>query len=172
MAIDKDGRVTETVERSIVKILHPNGRIRFKVDKRFGSKQTGNLKRYVKYFDDLDEARAYLKEILGTQHKGRKWKAYVYFFKNLDTGHIKIGKATNPRARFSSVSANMKTHRALYGQEPPKLKILGWIEQCIDVNEDQLHLKFRKKRVSGEWFEGSIEKEIKKLLKAKKGFKP
>lgn len=172
MASNGKYRTVETVERSITKITKADGTVQYRVDKRFGGGYSENRKRYVEKFDTLEEAREHLKEVLETQHKDRKWRSYVYFFKNLDTGHIKIGKATNPKARFASVNATMKTSRILYGEEPSNLEILGWIEQSLELNEDSLHLKFRKHRTSGEWFDGEIEKEVEKILNSRKSFKP
>lgn len=163
MAVEK-----KTVERSITKLTYPSGTVTYLVDKRFG--RHGSEGRHRATFKTLEEARAYLKKSIKQQHRDRKWKSYVYFIKNIDTGHIKIGKAADPKSRFYQVYGKLKTHRELYGDASPNLKMLGWIKQSTRVNEDQLHLRFKEKRVAGEWFCPSIEEEVKELLEKSKSF--
>lgn len=165
----KSKTVIVTVERSIQRVTYPTGSVRYKVDKRFGEQSSKG--RHIKFFDTLKEARAYKKESIDKQHENREWKSFVYFIKNLDTGHIKIGKAASPEKRFCTVRATMRTHRVLYGQSEPNLKLLGWIKQSGSINEDKLHHHFSEYRVSGEWFSPNIEAEVKKILKNNESFK-
>lgn len=68
----------------------------------------------------------------------------TYFIQD-PRGRIKIGIAENPRQRL----------RQLQTGNPEKLVLLGCIE---DDHEKDLHHKFRKYRVGGEWF--TAEKEL------------
>jgi hypothetical protein len=69
-----------------------------------------------------------------------KGKPYVYLMVNTDTSLIKIGFSVNPGYR----------ERTLHSQEPSIHLIACW--EGSERKEKELHLKYRDKRVRGEWF--------------------
>jgi len=62
----------------------------------------------------------------------------IYFIQRGVDGPIKIGVAADPYERLSSLQT----------ASPEKLILLG----CVRGSETGMHQKFRKHRISGEWF--------------------
>lgn len=81
---------------------------------------------------------------------------FVYLVRN-HLGHIKIGKAKNPRSRFSNLQTASSS----------QLELLHVIEtNAMAQAESSLHAKFEKRRVRGEWFD-LTPKQIEELLQRK-----
>lgn len=78
------------------------------------------------------------------------YKGCVYFFRHIGLSPVKIGRSSHdsPASRFEQFSTY-----APYGSE-----IVGFImtEKYIEL-ESHLHKKFANKRLSGEWFDITIE---------------
>ena len=75
----------------------------------------------------------------------------VYFISTLDESTIKIGYTKNISSRLS----------ALQTGSPVKLILKGWLYGS-SVDEKNLHSKFKKFRLHGEWFD--FKKDIKKYI--------
>lgn len=71
---------------------------------------------------------------------------YIYFIKDTKNNTIKIGITGNIKNRMS----------ALQTSSPYKLELIKLIDGDIN-KEKELHLRFDKYRLSGEWFESSRE---------------
>lgn len=69
---------------------------------------------------------------------------FVYFIQAESGGYIKIGRAIDPEMRLREIQAYC----------PAKLRILAYSR---DYKEWELHARFRKTRVHGEWFLPSPE---------------
>ena len=77
----------------------------------------------------------------------------IYFIKGGD--FVKIGKSYSPEKRIKELQTG----------NPYKLELLKTIKECSEggeFEESDLHAKFKKYRVEGEWFEYSDE--IKKFI--------
>ncbi len=75
-------------------------------------------------------------------------KRIIYFIQAGDDGLIKIGSSTNVNQRLN----------ALQSASPEKLRLLVSINDNKDNSlEKQLHSKFAKDRIRGEWFNPSTE---------------
>ena len=70
----------------------------------------------------------------------------IYFIQNTETKHIKIGYSNNVRKRLSEIQTT----------SPYELAILTICEGGIEV-EKELHDKFNKSYIRGEWFSPSEE---------------
>ena len=78
----------------------------------------------------------------------------IYFIQAERSKAIKIGKANDPHQRLAAFRTS----------SPEPLKLLGTIPGDLK-EEAELHQRFSKHRLLGEWFEGEhIEREIEKLL--------
>ncbi len=76
--------------------------------------------------------------------KDREKLFHTYFLICESSSNIKIGRSINPIQRF----------HALRSSSPTPLKILGVIEKDV---ETELHRKFKKSRLQGEWFKSTPE---------------
>lgn len=65
-------------------------------------------------------------------------KIYTYLMKDDNTGLTKIGRSNNPSAREKTLQS-----------EKPAIHLIYICEQLI---EHELHVKYKHKRVRGEWF--------------------
>lgn len=70
---------------------------------------------------------------------------YVYFVAS-ETGPIKIGFGAIPEARYRAIQCN----------SPVQLTLIA-VEKANSHRERQLHWKFRKHRLHGEWFKPAPE---------------
>lgn len=85
-------------------------------------------------------------------------KQYVYCFKCVETGIVKIGVSNHPETRLESV-------RTSY---PYDIEIAIVIEHCamLGVNlERQIHRKLKSFRLNGEWFEKEAFAMLLALIK-------
>lgn len=106
----------------------------------------------VQFIDKVDFYRQYFKNnyiIVDSKNS-----TYVYLMVNVDTSLIKIGFSNNPYYR----------ERTLHSQEPDIHLIACW-ESNMD-KERELHKKFEKKRIRGEWFRLNLKDlhEIEKFM--------
>ena len=71
------------------------------------------------------------------------------------TGHIKIGFTTSPKERISQLQVNC-----------PERLIIIHIGKGTHKQEAELHRKFKKQNISGEWFEDTEElrQEVMKVI--------
>lgn len=73
----------------------------------------------------------------------RRSQRFVYFIMSLETERVKIGMAADPIERLC----------ALQTACPEELGLLGWIvTHEAKTHEAELHAKFQKDHVRGEWF--------------------
>jgi hypothetical protein len=95
--------------------------------------------------------RAETANIVRMPKRGRR-KQYVYFIRSGDC--VKIGVATNPRARFSSLQV----------AHPSDLELLA-VTSGGEAREKILHRRFQHLAVRGEWFrlEGDLVEYIADL---------
>lgn len=73
---------------------------------------------------------------------------FIYFIRNTRTGAIKIGLSENPQSRLSELQV---------GNED-LLTIETMLPGGIDL-EDELHLRYSRLRLRGEWFSSAPELE-------------
>lgn len=85
------------------------------------------------------EARKSSKNVLSNQDS--KTKSYVYFIQGEKGGPIKIGYSTNVESRVKELQTGF----------PTKLVVLALIPGRI-WHETELHKRFQKHRLHGEWF--------------------
>lgn len=92
----------------------------------------------VRLIDKVD----FYRELFENNYKleAEKDKEYVYLMVNEDTSLIKIGTSKKPHFR----------EKTLQSQEPTIFIIALWC--CDKILERQLHAKYSKNRVRGEWF--------------------
>lgn len=76
----------------------------------------------------------------------RKNITYIYFIQNPADNTVKIGRSCNPEGRF----------RQLQGGSAHELKMLFVFKANLDKEID-LHDRFKKDRMGGEWFKFSDE---------------
>lgn len=98
---------------------------------------------------ELKDTRAQLKrDRMDFEQSKKPTNGFVYFIQDTVTGHIKIGKSKNPKARLSQLQTSTVN----------ELKLLHIIE-CEDMDEIEtaLHKRFEDKHIRGEWFSVSIE---------------
>jgi len=76
----------------------------------------------------------------------------VYFIKNINKQHIKIGESKNVLSRLA----------ALQRRTSDKLELLGIIRDISDKLERELHKKFELYNVKNEWFKDC--KEIQQFI--------
>lgn len=72
--------------------------------------------------------------------------AFVYFIQRGEGGPIKIGAASNPAARLSTLQTG----------SPEPLRLLAATPGSLD-DEAALHERFASARLSGEWFEPTAD---------------
>lgn len=103
----------------------------------------GNTKRgiiYVRFIDKVKYYREYFNNTYQLKLNITERKEYVYLMINTETSLIKIGFSINPSYR----------EKTLHSQEPTIHLIACW--QSSRKTEKELHLKYKSKRVRGEWF--------------------
>lgn len=71
--------------------------------------------------------------------------SHLYFMQNKKTKHIKIGISIHPEVRKKQISA----------QEQADIKILHIVSSAGRKKEKELHMKYKKYNVRGEWFKPS-----------------
>lgn len=76
--------------------------------------------------------------------------SFVYFIRGGD--YIKIGKADNPAVRFAQLQLGGVIMPA--GVRPSEIKMVG-LERGGREREAELHRKFARARVAGEWFDAN-----------------
>jgi hypothetical protein len=83
---------------------------------------------------------------------------FVYFIKQADTRHIKIGRATDPKRRL----AGLQTGSSF------ELSLLGVFKEVPGRLEGDFHSQFESVHLRGEWFveEGPLEEFIKENASA------
>jgi hypothetical protein len=92
----------------------------------------------------------------------------VYFAQAKDGGPIKIGQSCHPRIRVYGIRAKTKV----------KLELLGIMTDGTGNLEGELHTKFSRERIQGEWFTPSkrlvdyIRKNAKHLPTARADTNP
>jgi hypothetical protein len=86
----------------------------------------------------------------------------VYILQSEDGKYIKIGFSTSRGAK----------KRILEIQQglPFRIKLLILIENCTFKTEKELHKKYQKHRIRGEWFKGTILPELRRDFKIIKAF--
>jgi hypothetical protein len=79
----------------------------------------------------------------------------IYFIRNIETGEIKIGVGVRPRSRLKQLQTGSSATLELMGAIPGGI----WEER-------ELHRKWQRYRVRGEWFEPNAEllSEIWKMI--------
>jgi hypothetical protein len=92
----------------------------------------------VDYIDKLDMFRALFKN--NYLNIDNNLLEYVYLMVNTETSLIKIGFSKNPEYR----------ERTLHSKEPSVFLIASW--NVEKKKEKELHLKYKEKRIRGEWF--------------------
>ena len=78
--------------------------------------------------------------------------SYVYFIQSEQTGAIKIGVSTSPKDRLATLQTGSSDNLCLLGSTPGDIAL-----------EKQLHLKFSRYSIGGEWFE--LNEELIALIK-------
>jgi hypothetical protein len=73
----------------------------------------------------------------------KKMNSKTYFILAKSLGRVKIGKALNPEKRLTDLQTGA----------PEELELLLCLPNRPPFEESQLHYRFRKYRVLGEWFE-------------------
>lgn len=131
---------------------------------RWRSGRKGRGKICSRYFKTREEAEETLNSLIeairvgqGERNKStRNRKNYrsrneeidsVYFIRPIAGGPVKIGKTRNMAARLREVQAN----------SPALLEVLWVVSNAPQGLERQLHQKFAKYRLHGEWFEDGPE---------------
>jgi hypothetical protein len=94
-------------------------------------------------FNKLDYYKHYFHDIKRPEPDGNK--NYVYLMFNVDTNSTKIGFSKNPYNR----------ERTLQSKDPNVFLLAAW--KAPKSVEKQLHKKFDRKRIRGEWFSLSID---------------
>ena len=80
------------------------------------------------------------------QHEKNNSDSYVYFIQSEKGGAIKIGLSKNPEERLNELQPST----------PYKLKLLAKIKGNVR-KERELHRKFARYRIQGEWFEAHTD---------------
>jgi len=104
--------------------------------------------------DELLEQRAQLdKDRIAFKRSQEQPNGYVYFIQDTISGHVKIGKSKNPKARLSQLQTATTN----------PLKLLHTIE-CEDMDEleTMFHSRFADCYIRGEWF-AVEEQQIEEL---------
>jgi predicted GIY-YIG superfamily endonuclease len=73
----------------------------------------------------------------------------LYLIRDIDSGNFKIGSSVNPMRRFSEM-VNQKNPAVTIGSRNYELY---WYSEIVKREiEKEVHLKFKSKRITGEWF--------------------
>jgi len=81
----------------------------------------------------------------------KRGESIIYFLKAEDTDRIKIGYSKNVRNRL----------RSLKSESPVKLRLVTYIKGDIE-KESEIHSRFERYRIGGEWFK--FEGELKDYI--------
>ena len=100
---------------------------------------------------DFNEQELLFKKVENNYTRNKD--GFVYFIKS-DNGLVKIGKSAHPERRLRE----LKTGAA------SKLKLVETIySEDVSGLEKRLHLRYKRRRKNGEWFELSHEEAVEEL---------